>query len=442
MITNLRIQNFKALKDTTELRFKPLTLLIGPNSSGKSSILQSLLMLRQTVVSSDTKTALILDDYVRLGSFRNIVWNHDGKNVINLRIGSEDTFWELSFSVLRTGRTAGSIYLKRLDFTGSIPVLPKYYGKEPITFSISKEPKKKSYRLTLSIPCELTVGSLSVGRFDKFIASYPFRRKLQKEIESHLARRAKGEKKYQRVQLIMGQIMYATDFLSFLLKQISHVGPLREEPQPLYASTGALPKEVGKRGQWAITTYLQAPKTERQQIDEWLKRLGMVSQFKVKQLGRHLRFYEARVQDSHTGVASTILDVGFGLSQILPLVVQSVCMGKDELLLIEQPEIHLHPKAQAEMGSFFVDQALRKKRFIIETHSELLLSRICTHIAEKRIRLQDVAVYYFDPTSEGTKVLTININEKGEYENFPEGFFEESYKEALSRMKTTLAESD
>jgi predicted ATPase len=105
-------------------------------------------------------------------------------------------------------------------------------------------------------------------------------------------------------------------------------------------------------------------------------------------------------------------------------------------MLIEQPEIHLHPKAQSQIADLFVDRARsRDCTFIIETHSEHILDRIRRRIAEKRIDKDMVAIYYFQPGPEGTQIQEIVLDDDGQLIKFPLGFFEEGYAEALEHMK-------
>lgn len=133
-----------------------------------------------------------------------------------------------------------------------------------------------------------------------------------------------------------------------------------------------------------------------------------------------------------------LADVGFGISQILPIIVQGFTSPPDATLLLEQPEIHLHPKAQFVMGDLLVDIAKTNRRLIIETHSDLLIERVCKHILLKddtKITPEDIIIYYFEPTKEGTIVRPITVNKNAQYEDFPEGFFEERFEEALSRAE-------
>lgn len=131
-----------------------------------------------------------------------------------------------------------------------------------------------------------------------------------------------------------------------------------------------------------------------------------------------------------------IADIGFGASQTLPIIIESFYAPSDSVILIEQPEIHLHPKAQSILGDLFIKATKENNRtFIVETHSEHMLSRVRRRIAENKINASDIAIYYFKPTPEGTKIQRVTLNDQGQYESFPEGFFEEDVIEAFEHLK-------
>ena len=133
-----------------------------------------------------------------------------------------------------------------------------------------------------------------------------------------------------------------------------------------------------------------------------------------------------------------IYDVGFGVSQVLPIIAEGFYAPPGSLILIEQPEIHLHPGLQSQMGDLLIDIARSNKKLIIETHSEHLLLRIQRRITEGSLKPDDVAVYFFTYTDEGSKIERIHINDLGRFENWPAGFFEEDVEESFAITKAFL----
>lgn len=133
------------------------------------------------------------------------------------------------------------------------------------------------------------------------------------------------------------------------------------------------------------------------------------------------------------GVADSIQDVGFGFSQILPIIVQAAALTHKQTMIIEQPELHLHPRAQVAFSQFLVEACRDGKRFIIETHSEHILRGLQLAISNNSIndrlgiKKDDLKVYYF-PSEPDARAFEIEINNDGELvDGWPAGFFDESY---------------
>lgn len=168
-------------------------------------------------------------------------------------------------------------------------------------------------------------------------------------------------------------------------------------------------------------------------VKKWFNEFNISSDFKLEELRKDSKRFEVLLKDYHTGIWVTIADVGFGASQLLPIIVE--CFNpQSSTIFIEQPEIHLHPKGQASMGDLLVDSTKNtKKSIIIETHSDLIISRVCTHVVKGDINPEDIAIYYFDPSKDGTIIIPIKINKEGQMVNFPEGFFEERFNEVAER---------
>jgi len=134
-----------------------------------------------------------------------------------------------------------------------------------------------------------------------------------------------------------------------------------------------------------------------------------------------------------------LVDVGQGMNQVLPVVVRSFMEKKDSIVIIEQPEIHLHPAAHAAIGELFVKSALQYNQcFFIETHSENILLRIRKLIAENKYGLKnsDVVIYWVDSDElDGAFLEKIEINEKGELSTWPIGVFSENAQEIIDIQK-------
>jgi len=143
------------------------------------------------------------------------------------------------------------------------------------------------------------------------------------------------------------------------------------------------------------------------------------------------RIRELVLVDQRTNTVVTHRDVGIGISQVLPVLVMAYG-SRDKLLAMEQPEIHLHPALQAELGDVFIEAALgdRKNTFILETHSEHLMLRLMRRIREGKISPDDVGVVFVEPLARGSRFIELRIDEEGDFiDEWPGGFFEESFHE-------------
>ena len=146
------------------------------------------------------------------------------------------------------------------------------------------------------------------------------------------------------------------------------------------------------------------------------------------------RVRELVLVDQRTNTVVTHRDVGIGISQVLPVLVMAYA-SRGKLLAMEQPEIHLHPALQAELGDVFIEAALgeRKNTFILETHSEHLILRLMRRIREGKIRPDDVGVVFVEPLARGSRFIELRINDEGDFiDEWPGGFFEESFHEKFA----------
>ncbi|KAF5416967.1 MAG: hypothetical protein C5S48_01370 [Candidatus Methanogaster sp.] len=427
MISKIHLKNFKALRDTGELGIKPITFLVGPNSSGKTSLIQSILALRQTVRSQDPNTPLILDDdYVNLGSYRDVIFGHDERKEIFIGFEADENRWEIVFSVYRSGNNQGAIYLKSLDFDGeNVPLPQKEKGKiakKSINFSIRKKGKGGGHFITADDEEDFGEQPIELSKF------YGIRFKKYKDPSKYFD--------YLRAHpSFLFANMLAGDLVEVIFNNIHHIGPNKDEPERIYTATGASPQEVGKWGEGSVNILL-LEKGIREKVREWLKNFDISLDFDLEELsgktGGSTNTYKIMLIDPNTKTEVNLVDVGFGASQILPIIVEGFNAPKNALLMIEEPEIHLHPRAQGTMGDLLVDIVkFNEKKLIVETHCDLLIRRVCKNILQKKIDHMDVVIYYFDPTESGTEIKTITINKNGQFENFPDDFFEESFEEAM-----------
>jgi predicted ATPase len=155
-----------------------------------------------------------------------------------------------------------------------------------------------------------------------------------------------------------------------------------------------------------------------------------ISKFKDEETSELSDVFAIRLIDKYTKVNVSLLDVGFGISQILPVIIQSVS-SENKTIVIEQPEIHIHPRLQAQLGSLLAESVKSfGNRFIIETHSEHLLLRLKKLIRKGELTHEDIAVVYVDRGDSGSQCLELRLDSDGDFiDEWPNGFFDESFNE-------------
>jgi len=429
MLTKLRIKNFKCLQDTGDLQIRPLTLLVGPNSSGKSSLLQILLMLRQTVDSTDIDNPLATNNgWVQMGAYPEFIYKgeYDRELEINLELTESMPRRIIHVNaVFCYNRKTTQIELKEreisLDNSASERVVRQKGKKYSAVLSYLEKGEQKEWRRDGIRPIKFYDFSLSPKR---------------------------GEKQEDIIKTLPPTTLFRIP--AFIIERefrgLFYLGPLREFPKRFYVTSGQAPQDVGIRGERAVdvlwlshwSTIKRLRKIE-EEARNWFREFGIAADIRLDHVGRG-NYYRVIITDPATGVETNLADIGFGASQTLPIIIESFYAPLDSVILIEQPEIHLHPKAQSILGDLFIKAAKEGNRsFIIETHSEHILARVRRRIAEKRIRKEDIAIYYFEPTSDGTRIHEVTLNEQGQYESFPEGFFEEDVVEAFEHLKAIKA---
>ncbi len=234
----------------------------------------------------------------------------------------------------------------------------------------------------------------------------------------------------------------------------TYIGPFRESPERIYRDFETLSRDVGVKGENVSNLLIQDYQKKGKLINaisEWLyKTMGYT--LTIKDMGSSL-FQIMLVNDE--GIESNILDVGFGISQVLPIIVQIIKMSfisgrringrlrKGESIYIEQPELHLHPAAQAELADIFVNCILNQKDscLLIETHSEHLIRKLQVLVADKENEFSAdmLKVYYIDKDCNGVaNVQEMKIMENGKFEKkWPTGFFDKAHELSMDLLKNS-----
>lgn len=452
MLTKLHLKNFKAWKNTGSIRLAPLTVIFGANSAGKSSLGHLLLALKQTALSTDRKRALHLGDtstLIDLGTFADCMHGHDLTNSLDFGLS-----WTLP---------------KPLEVRDPLQPALRYQGDRlgldvSLVAGRSGQPEVKSLHYDLA-NAESVVLDVDLSRGDSrrfSLASNHYKFVMADGRKWPLE---EPEKFYRVSDVSMARFKNAgflTDFAlatETMLGSLSYLGPLRKHPQRTYQWSGDTPEGVGQMGENAIAAILAAqdegrmlnrgPKKPRQSFAEfvasWLKDLGVIHSFVVKPVAEGRKEYEVLVKTHAKAPEVKITDVGFGVSQILPVLVQAFYCPPNSTIWMEQPEIHLHPQVQTELADVFISAIRsreggheRKVQLIIESHSEHFLNRLQRRIAEGEITPDDVAIYFCKRAGSATELEPLEVNLYGDIENWPENFFGDEMSDLAARTVAAM----
>ena len=181
-----------------------------------------------------------------------------------------------------------------------------------------------------------------------------------------------------------------------------------KNPRPHYNWRGKPPEGVGRHGEEMVSA-LFSSRLQSSDLDEhvpkWLRSLGLIDSYRLAPVPRTQKDYEFLVTKHKGGPEVRLTDVGFGVSQVLPVLILCYYAPAGSILILEQPEAHLHPKVQSELGDVLIDAVKnRDLQIILESHSEHLLHRLMRRIAEEQFSVDDTALY-FCQINEGTSKL-------------------------------------
>jgi len=440
MLTKLRTQNFKSWQDTGMMPISPIMGLFGKNSAGKTSILQLLLMCKKTVESSDIKRVIDTgndDSYVNLGSYYDIIYNH--QRIYPLRFSFS---WKLpeiiSLSLLNTESTFEDklLMIDSLTFEASISFESSIVVQE-FAYSFQCD-RGTNYKFGMKRQRENEYQLIAEGYSVKSIASPSL--PLPNPIKSYDFPK--------QTYLYYYNATFLTDLvleLEKLWQNLYYLGPLREYPKRSYYWTGTQPQDVGKRGELAIPALLASRtlsgnETLEINVAEALQKLGIIHDFSL--LKSPTNSYQLLVKPSPNSPEVLITDVGFGVSQILPVLVLCYYTPVGSTIILEQPEIHLHPSAQAGLADIFIDVIkTRNIQIIVESHSEHLLRRLQRRIAEEKqgFSQADASLYFCQMDQQGTsQLIPLELDDFGNINNWPVDFFGDEMGELVAMTEAAM----
>ena len=445
MLNRVRLENFKAWREA-DLTLGKVTGFFGTNSAGKSSLLQFLLLLKQTKNATDR--GIVLDfggptDMVNLGTFADVVHGHD--NHARIR-------WLLEWTLPKTLRLVDPMRPRKGSlFSGDCLTTECEVGlrrERPWPFRLTYRFDGEEFSLQPRADSEGDFELDAVGQGFQFVRTRGRAWPLPSPVKTHLFPK--------EVRSYFQNSDFLADFeLEYenRMDSIYYLGPLREHPRREYHWTGSSPEDVGQRGERTIDAILAATrddemrslgkrkwqKTFQEMIAYWLKRLCLIDDFDLKEIAKGTNLYHARVRTSPKGPRTSLVDVGFGVSQILPVLVLLYYVPEGSTVLMEQPEIHLHPSVQSGLADVMLSVAsVRNVQVVVESHSEHLMRRLQRRVAEGKEHSDDVKLYFVSSQRGTARVSDLQLNEWGVIENWPENFFGDEMAEIAAITGASL----
>lgn len=430
---DLIIENVRCFSGQHRIPFSPLTFITGENSSGKSTLLAAL-----SSIARDQSFPLQPDfdtDPYSLGPYDGIATFKGGRygRANSFKIGysdeSEGHKREVVAKYIRKNNglhgvdeitsSSGSrrLTLKSKDTKFEVKLYDKYKFKKPgLSWSF------EAGQMVRDSGSDLLSGGYSLGNllFSTF----------------HSTAKADAERHLDYFALIHE---LAIDTVRNIPSMLS-IAPIRTRPNRTYdrASQGFLP--TGDHIPYLLSELVQAAATNesaKKQLNSIVQYgvdSGLFSDVQVNFLSRsNSGPFQITVRIG--GKPFNLTDVGYGVSQSLPLIVQSVLGSKEEWLLVQQPEVHLHPRAQAAIGGFFARLAASGKCFVVETHSDYIIDRVRQEVARGVIPASSVSIIYLSRNKYDTTPHVISMDDHGNLENTPPGYREFFLREQMALLE-------
>ena len=367
MVSKIYFKNYKAFNEEGVVEIKPITLLLGKNSSGKTSLTKLVSMLSAATKSKEG-TLLVLRS------------EHD----VRFANRYEDLFYR--------------------NLTTDLQLGVEYENKTTI---------KCSY-------------IMNNGKL--LLSNYSFSTGTESLVKTFFEEIPAQDIQGLFYKPVLEQMDVKKSELAF---NVNYIGPIRSQLEPSFSYSGGTDKlSVGAKGEETLDLLLDSYKSDGElykSVSQWLDTYLEGQKLVMESNGPSSGTYSLYV--NRNGAKVNVVDVGQGLTQVLPVVVESFLPKTADIEVIEQPALHLHPAAHSHIAERLVDSALTtKKKYIIESHSKNFLLGLRRKVASKELSSDDIIIYFVDTDDEGSFLKPIHINPDGSLDAWPTGIFEEDYE--------------
>jgi hypothetical protein len=450
--TQVEIRDFRCFHRVSSIPIRPINILVGENSTGKSSFLAAMRFLLE-LPRRDAKASFNKDPFF-LGSYEQIAHYRGG------RFGRAKTF---SFTlrgeidkdyVLRRARplfrNAEQSSSMRLPDNFQLQVHFHNNRSQPAICRVEFEAGNFYFLLTAEKEINLAVRTPNIQAqypSERVASGYdPFSYDLS-DLDFMLRDARYSLSRGKNSKLIRDELQVLSDLYRFAMRvlprQVYASAPVRSKPERTYNPGESSPSPSGQHIPFVLAQIKAFDKDLWAQIarnlGEFGKSSGLFDAISIKQLSR-AEGGPFQLIVNLNGANSNIIDVGYGVSQILPIITDLVRAQVPTCFLFQQPEVHLHPKAQAELATFFAQVALAQGHTLfLETHSDYIIDRIRMEVRESRyIRPEDVSILYFERSRHDIDVHVISVDKQGNIRGAPKGYRSFFIEEEFRSLGTKL----
>ena len=429
------IEHVRSLAGNQVVPIRPLTFLVGENSSGKSTLLAT----AACVFNEDrfpgrppfNEPPFNLGTFETIATYKGGKYGRDETFTIGFLIDKEDKEIEVSATYANDqGR----------------PGLIEYTAKSQLgSFQVNLKDQQASCELTLLGKDGVKELQFRVRPSKKYYDNFSATAFTGNITHSLLVAASTSDQLERLTPVSFEQISkFARSFRSPFRETYS-LSPIRSKPKRTYDEVSDEYSPEGDHIPSLLARIFNEESNDngaslrlRKALTDFGTASGMFRELTVKRLGRSPSD-PFQVQVTSGGPKVNLIDVGYGVSQSLPVIVQSILRQEQSLLLIQQPEVHLHPRAQAALGSFFADLALLgQSTYIIETHSDYLIDRVRQEVARGKLKPEQVQILFFDRPKQDTTIYPISLDEMGNVLDAPEQYRQFFLEEELQLICPTV----
>lgn len=417
MITCLQLKNIKAWRDSGSVRLAPVTMLLGTNASGKSTLLQCLLLLKQTITSPD--------------------------RTIHLNLGGDEASDFFNFGTFEKVLTHGSPAPREFGIAFDF-VRPQGERIVQGRFSCSYGQVASGGVVVRTLELSCDGRRFRAVRRDRGAYAVWVDDETQPRGQGrHLAPERSIAFSAQAIALLGPDGAQLQDLSLAIRRELEgmvYLGSSRCKLARDYVWNKTLPGEIGGDGHRVMDALLASSLLKgRDQgqllahVSHWLKKMGLVDRIEVRQVGRSRRYEIVIVKD---GVEANLHDAGFGVSQVLPVVTVAYFVPPGSTVLLEEPEIHLHPLAQSVLAEMLAEVSQQRQvQFLVETHSEHVFRRMQTLIAREQTTTDLCQMLFVERQGAAATLVHLEVDAWGIVRNWPTQFFGDAVGEAREQAK-------